>query len=285
MNTATKPDQPCDAELWVMAGKYPIPAQQFIDVARDVLNKFGAGQDAARAEPVVTLTGAQLLQALDFLAPDRDTDPTQLEGDATIAYGDGHAGKGYYCYFADCPDEGSTLLDAEAPDAPTALVSADPDPDQQRITAWAAVWFEINRLDPNAGRRAPKGVDCALSAIREWHRAASAPVAAPVSAEPVAQVAEDFIFFLRKQPNGDRWPVGTKLYADAVAAQQDAEKLLFSKEDLRAVAREVSADKVDAERYRFIRDGEQDVWCSSGDWPLSGAELDTAIDAARKEQA
>ena len=45
MTTTTKPAQPCDAELWVMAGKYPaIPAQLFIDVARDVLNKFGAGQ-------------------------------------------------------------------------------------------------------------------------------------------------------------------------------------------------------------------------------------------------
>lgn len=33
MTTNTKPAQPCDAALWVMAGKYPsIPAQQFIDV-------------------------------------------------------------------------------------------------------------------------------------------------------------------------------------------------------------------------------------------------------------
>jgi len=31
--------------------------------------------------------------------------------------------------------------------------------------------------------------------------------------EPVAEVAENFVFMLRKQPNGDRWPVGTKLYA------------------------------------------------------------------------
>jgi hypothetical protein len=31
-------------------------------------------------------------------------------------------------------------------------------------------------------------------------------------AQPVAQFGEDAIFMLRKQPNGERWPVGTKLY-------------------------------------------------------------------------
>lgn len=46
---------------------------------------------------------------------------------------------------------------------------------------------------------------------------------APVSAEPVAQVAEDFIFFLRKQPNGERWPVDTKLYAAPIATPVSAE--------------------------------------------------------------
>lgn len=32
---------------------------------------------------------------------------------------------------------------------------------------------------------------------------------------PMAQVAENFVFFLRKQEDGSRWPVGTKLYADS----------------------------------------------------------------------
>lgn len=44
------------------------------------------------------------------------------------------------------------------------------------------------------------------------------------------------------------------------------------------------ADKVDAERYRFIRDGKQDVWCSSGDDLLTSDNLDAAIDAARQEK-
>lgn len=76
-------------------------------------------------EPIVTLNGAQLLQALDFIAPDRDTDPTQLEGDVSILYGAGHAGSGYYCYLTDYPDEGAIMLDAETVDD---LISSDSDP-------------------------------------------------------------------------------------------------------------------------------------------------------------
>ncbi|WP_338636963.1 hypothetical protein V6L80_00760 [Erwinia persicina] len=36
--------------------------------------------------------------------------------------------------------------------------------------------------------------------------------------KPIAEVAESFIYFLRKKPNGDRWPVGTKLYTAAPPA-------------------------------------------------------------------
>lgn len=74
-------------------------------------------------EPVVTLNGAQLLQALDFIAPDRDTDPQQLECELTISFADGPAGSGYYCYCTDYPDEGAIMLDAEAPAAPVAAQS------------------------------------------------------------------------------------------------------------------------------------------------------------------
>lgn len=79
-----------------------------------------AGADPVSVEPVVTLNGAQLLQALDFIAPDRDTDPQQLECELTISFADGPAGSGYYCYCTDYPDEGAIMLDAEAPAAPVA---------------------------------------------------------------------------------------------------------------------------------------------------------------------
>lgn len=36
--------------------------------------------------------------------------------------------------------------------------------------------------------------------------------------KPIAELAESFIYFLRKQPNGERWPVGTKLYTAAQPA-------------------------------------------------------------------
>lgn len=72
--------------------------------------------------PVVTLNGAQLLRALDFIAPDRDTDPTQLEGDVSISYGTGHAGSGYYCCLTYYPEEGAIMLDAEIADD---LISSD----------------------------------------------------------------------------------------------------------------------------------------------------------------
>jgi len=61
-------------------------------------------------EPIVTLSGHQLLEALDFIAPDRDTDPQQLEGDVSIQYGDGHAGRGHYCWVTDEAHEGAILL-------------------------------------------------------------------------------------------------------------------------------------------------------------------------------
>jgi hypothetical protein len=41
----------------------------------------------------------------------------------------------------------------------------------------------------------------------------------PADAEPVAEFGDTFIFNLRKQPNGERWPIGTKLYVHPAAAQ------------------------------------------------------------------
>lgn len=62
----------------------------------------------------LVLTGAQLLEALDFIAPDRDTDPEQMEAEVTIGYGEGHAGKALYVWCADCPEEGSFVLDGKS---------------------------------------------------------------------------------------------------------------------------------------------------------------------------
>lgn len=69
----------------------------------------------AQPEPSVELTGAQLLEALDFIAPDRATDPDQLEGEVTIQRGSGHDGSGLYCWLSEYPEEGSTRLTGAAP--------------------------------------------------------------------------------------------------------------------------------------------------------------------------
>ncbi|MDK1710825.1 hypothetical protein QOM18_21200 [Serratia marcescens] len=47
-------------------------------------------------------------------------------------------------------------------------------------------------------------------------------------ARPMAQVAENFIFILRDQDNGERWPVDTKLYAapPEAAIQADVEAVV-----------------------------------------------------------
>lgn len=50
---------------------------------------------------------------------------------------------------------------------------------------------------------------------------------------PMAQVAESFTFLLRKQSDGSRWPVGTKLYA--------ATPLIDAAPDLLALAYEMEA--------------------------------------------
>ena len=44
MSTTTKHGHPCDGELWVMSTDHPVEAQQFIDIAREVLNRYGAKQ-------------------------------------------------------------------------------------------------------------------------------------------------------------------------------------------------------------------------------------------------
>lgn len=69
-------------------------------------------QEAKEKPPhCVTLTCAQLREALNFGAPDSD-DQEQLETEMTIVWSDvGHSGKGYYCYYSELPEEGAIFLD------------------------------------------------------------------------------------------------------------------------------------------------------------------------------
>ncbi|MDR3386855.1 MAG: hypothetical protein P4L92_07360 [Rudaea sp.] len=77
----------------------------------------------------LVLTAAQLLEALDFIAPDRATDPEQMESEVAIEYGEGHGGKAMYCWCAEYPEEGSWVLDGKS-----ALASPQPAPMERATT-------------------------------------------------------------------------------------------------------------------------------------------------------
>ncbi|EMI7874146.1 hypothetical protein ACRVDH_16565 [Acinetobacter baumannii] len=68
----------------------------------------------AQAVPVkqsLTLTCAELKEAFDFGAPDGEKDQFQMETEMTIRWlKDGYDGEGYYCWYADLPEEGCIKL-------------------------------------------------------------------------------------------------------------------------------------------------------------------------------
>lgn len=75
-------------------------------------------QEKAKAQAVpdthihsVTLTCAELKEAFDFGAPDGEKDQFQIETEMSIKWlDDGYDGAGYYCWYADLPEEGCIKL-------------------------------------------------------------------------------------------------------------------------------------------------------------------------------
>lgn len=119
-----------DEQIRKLAGDYALwrSDSDLLAFARALLSASIADTAGAKPEPLVTLSGAQLLEAFNYVAPDHPNDPDQLECDVTIAYGEGHSGKGHYCWITDYPDEGAILLDgkqAEGIAAPPASSVAD----------------------------------------------------------------------------------------------------------------------------------------------------------------
>ncbi|ERJ35076.1 hypothetical protein L810_2220 [Burkholderia sp. AU4i] len=90
----------------------------------------------------LTLSGAQLLEALDFMAPDRDRD--QLESELTFRRGEGHAGNGMYCWLTEYPEEGalfvdgSTTVPTEAAPAPAPADERAEGVDGLALEVWSA---------------------------------------------------------------------------------------------------------------------------------------------------
>jgi len=77
-----------------------------------------AWQEKAKAQVVpeththsVILTCAELKEAYDFGAPDGEIDQFQMETEMLIKWlDDGYDGAGYYCWYADLPEEGCIKL-------------------------------------------------------------------------------------------------------------------------------------------------------------------------------
>lgn len=77
-----------------------------------------AWREKAKAQAVpeththsVTLTCAELKEAFDFGAPDGEKDQFQMETEMSIKWlDDGYDGAGYYCWYADLPEEGCIKL-------------------------------------------------------------------------------------------------------------------------------------------------------------------------------
>ncbi|WGS44032.1 hypothetical protein LFL97_25820 [Burkholderia sp. JSH-S8] len=82
----------------------------------------------------LTLSGAQLLEALDFIAPDRDAD--QLESELTFQRGNGNAGNGMYCWLTEYAEEGAILLDGSTVQPVAADVAEAPDQQAAMEAAW-----------------------------------------------------------------------------------------------------------------------------------------------------
>ncbi|MDN7413454.1 hypothetical protein QZM42_33555 [Burkholderia vietnamiensis] len=115
----------------------------------------------------LTLSGAQLLEALDFIAPDRDAG--QLESEVTIQYGEGHTGKGMYCWCTEYPEEGAIFIDGS-----TAVPAA---PAPSPADEWAAFKAALDKRAKSAGFEVGRMTECELdNAWWGWQagRAASA---------------------------------------------------------------------------------------------------------------
>lgn len=131
---------------------------------------------------------------------------------------------------------------------------------------------------------------------------ATAPVAA--QAQPVAFAKDGVLFWHGEHAawrgfSGDLYlaaqaDVGIPISRTAapLAAQDreddealaDTQRAIIEAAERRGYARAEAENvgyRTDAGRYRFIRPGDKDVWCSSGDDLLTGDQLDAAIDAAR----
>jgi hypothetical protein len=113
------------------------------------------------------------------------------------------------------------------------------------------------------------------------------PIAA--QAQPVAFAKDGVLFWHGEHAswrgfNGDLYLAVQPQQSENPEALADTQRAIIEAAERRGYARAEAENvgyRTDAGRYRFIRPGDKDVWCSSGDDLLSGVQLDAAIDTAR----
>lgn len=111
----------------------------------------------------LTLSGAQLLEALDFMAPDRDRDRDQLESELTFRRGKGHAGDGMYCWLTEYPEEGALFVDGSTT-VPTEAAPAPADEGAEGADGLAHEVWSAAQLAPGEGiEDAVQRIDAILS--------------------------------------------------------------------------------------------------------------------------
>ncbi|EXR21488.1 hypothetical protein [Acinetobacter baumannii] len=95
-------------EIWLPCAT---AKQKEIDKLKEELEKAKAQAVPETQAPSITLTCADLKEAFDFGAPDGEKDQFQMETEMTIKWlDDGYDGAGYYCWYADLPEEGCIKL-------------------------------------------------------------------------------------------------------------------------------------------------------------------------------
>lgn len=196
----------------------------------------------------LTLSGAQLLEALDLIAPDRDRD--QLETELTFQRGDGHSGNGMYCWLTECPGEGALFVDGS-----TAIpTEAAPPPAGEH-----AKWIGPHRNGWEALNETRKAVAEVIGADPEtWPDHGNAPLAI------AAAIA------LRQQ----------KPRADVTAAAHDevAARAKLSKPGATLTAAEIAGLHVLNDKLRYVDDmGPADEGWQSDELNAAWAAVDAVL--------
>jgi hypothetical protein len=185
----------------------------------------------------LTLTGAQLLEAFEFIAPDHPNDPDQLESEVTIQRGEGHSGDGFYCWVTDYPEEGAILLDGSA--TPRAASTS------ANVAQGAEAVEDVPEGCTPADAQVLRAANHALANENDKLRHALAPFARLVSTHTLSWAMVEYCVKGDPEKQTFRHPQMQRAFNRAAAAYSNTAP---------PVQTALTDDARDATRYRWIRD-------------------------------